>query len=68
MADYEKLASAYIAAHRPAKAIEVLNRVLEEKPTSTLWFMMGHVLYEEENFGKAYSAVDPNARLDGKRP
>ncbi len=66
VADYEKLASAYIAAHRPAKAIEVLNRVLEEKPTSTLWFMMGHVLYEEENFGKAYNAFDQSARLDRK--
>ncbi len=39
--DYEKLASAYIGAHRPAKAIEVLDRALEEKSTSKLWFIMG---------------------------
>ena len=64
--DYEKLASAYIGAHRPAKAIEVLDRALEKKPTSGLWFMMGHVLYEEEDFDKAYNAFDQSARLDRK--
>ena len=64
--DYEKLASAYIGAHRPAKAIEVLDRALEKKPTSGLWFMMGQVLYEEENFDKAYNAFDQSARLDRK--
>ena len=64
--DYEKLASAYIGAHRPAKAIEVLNRALEEKPTSTLWFMMGHVLYEEEKFDKACNAFDQSTRFDAE--
>ena len=63
---YEKLASAYIGAHRPAKAIEVLDKALEKKPTSGLWFMMGHVLYEEENFDKAYNAFDQSARLNSK--
>lgn len=64
--DYEKLASAYIGAHRPAKAIEVLDRALEKKPTSKLWFMMGHVLYEEENFDKAYNAFNQSTRIDPK--
>ncbi len=64
--DYEKLASAYIGAHRPAKAIEVLDKALEKKPTSGLWFMMGHVLYEEENFDKAYNAFNQSARIDPK--
>ena len=64
--DYEKLASAYIGAHRPAKAIEVLDKAIEKKPTSGLWFMMGHVLYEEDNFDKAYNAFDQSARLDRK--
>ena len=63
-ADYEKLASAYIAAHKLAKAVEVLDRALEKKPTSGLWFMMGQVLYEEGNFDKAYNAFDQSARLD----
>ena len=63
---YEKLASAYIGAHRSASAIEVLDRALEKKPTSTLWFMMGHVLYEQGNFNKAYNAFDQSARIDPK--
>jgi tetratricopeptide (TPR) repeat protein len=63
---YEKLASAYIGAYRPAKAIEVLDRALEKKPTSKLWFMIGQVLYEEDNFDKAYNAFDQSARLNSK--
>ncbi|MBW2119506.1 MAG: tetratricopeptide repeat protein [Deltaproteobacteria bacterium] len=63
-ANYEKLASAYIAAHKPAKAIQVLNMALKKKPASGLWFMMGQVLYQEENFDKAYNAFDQSARLD----
>ena len=63
---YEKLASAYIGAHRPAKAIEVLDRALEKKPTSGLWFTMGQVLYEQGNFDKAYNAFNQSARLNSK--
>ena len=63
---FEKLASAYIAAHRTAKAIEVLDRALEKKPTSGLWFMMGQVLYEQGNFDKAYNAFNQSARLNSK--
>ncbi|MEA3415511.1 MAG: tetratricopeptide repeat protein [Thermodesulfobacteriota bacterium] len=63
---YKKLASAYIGAHRPAKAIEVLDRALEKKPTSGHWFMMGQALYEEENFDKAYNAFNQSACLNSK--
>jgi tetratricopeptide (TPR) repeat protein len=63
---YKKLASAYIGAHRSAKAIEVLDRALEKKPTSGLWFMMGQVLYEQGNFDKAYNAFNQSARFDAK--
>ena len=63
---YEKLASAYIGAHRSAKAIEVLDRALEKKPTSGLWFTMGQVLYEQGNFDKAYNAFNQSARLNSK--
>jgi tetratricopeptide (TPR) repeat protein len=62
--DYEKLASAYLAAYKPAKAKQVLTMALEKKPESGLWFMMGQVLYQEENFDKAYHAFDQSARLD----
>ena len=63
---YEKLASAFIAAHRTANAIEVLESTLEQKPTSRLWFMMGQVLYEEGIFDRAYNAFRHSARHDPK--
>jgi tetratricopeptide (TPR) repeat protein len=62
--DYEKLASAYIAAYKPEKAIQVLTVALKKKPTSGLWFMMGQVLYQKEDFDKAYNAFDQSACLD----
>ena len=65
-ADYEKLASAYIAVHKMSNAIDALNRALKKKPTSRLWFMMGQVLYEEEKYKKALNAFDKSARLNPK--
>ena len=65
-ADYEKLVSAYLAAHKPENAIDALNRALNKKPTSKLWFMMGQVLYEEEKFDNACNAFDKSARLNPK--
>ncbi len=64
--DYEKLTSAYISAHRPAKALETLKRVLEKKPTSNLWFMMGQMLYQKYNFDKACNAFKQSTRLNPK--
>ena len=64
--DYEKLASAYISGHRPEKAIETLKRILEKKPTSDLWFMMGQMLYQKYNFDKAWNAFKQSARLNPK--
>lgn len=64
--DYEKLASTYIAAHRLAKAKNALNMALAKKPTFRLWFMTGHMLYEEANFDKAYDAFAQSAILDSK--
>ncbi|MCD6353455.1 MAG: tetratricopeptide repeat protein [Proteobacteria bacterium] len=65
-ADYERLASAYLAAHKPGKAKEALKQALKKKPTYKLWSMLGHVLYEEENFDKAYRAFKQAARLNRK--
>ena len=65
-ANYEKLASAYIAAHKISNAIYALNRALEKRPTSKLWFMMGQILYEEEQFDKACNAFDKSAHLNPK--
>lgn len=61
---YEKLASAYIASHKPAKAIDVLGRAIKKRPTSKLYFMMGQVFYEQEDFEKSYQAFDKSFSLD----
>jgi tetratricopeptide (TPR) repeat protein len=63
---YEKIAAAYIAAHKMANAIDALNRALKEEPTSNLWFMMGQVLYEAEEYEKALNAFDKSAQLNPK--
>ena len=62
--NHEKLASAHIAAHCPAKALEALETALEQKPTSALWFMMGRVLYEKEDFDRAYDAFGHSVKQD----
>ena len=64
--DYEKLASAYLAAHRPVKAREALKRALKKTQTFKLWFMLGQTLYEEEKRIDAYQAFSKAARLDHK--
>ena len=64
--DYEKLASAYITAHKSAKAIETLNRIIEKKPTSNLWFMMGQIFYQKYNFEKACKAFNQSVILNPK--
>ena len=62
--DYEKLASAYMAAHKTAKAMDALDRALEETPTSALWFLKAQLLYEQESFSRAYEAFSQSACLD----
>jgi len=68
-AAYEKLASAYISAHKSARAISILNRALEKRPGPRFWFLLGHVLYSEEEFERSYDAFNQSVRLnreDGK--
>lgn len=64
--DYERLASAYLAAHKPVETKEVLSRALKKKPTYELWSMLGHVLYEEEKWEDSYQAFKKAAPLDRK--
>ena len=65
-ADYERLASVYLAAHRPAKAKDTLERALKKKKTFRLWFLLGQTLYEEERWSDAYQAFSQSANLGHK--
>jgi len=63
-ADYEKLASAYIAAHRPEEALRVLRRALEREPTAKLWSLLGDLHFLQERYAEARDAFRQGARLD----
>ncbi len=65
-ADYERLASVYLAAHRPAKAKDTLERALKKKKTFRLYFLLGQTLYEEERWSDAYRAFSQSANLGHK--
>jgi tetratricopeptide (TPR) repeat protein len=62
--DYEKAASAYLAAHRPDKAAEVLRRGIQHCATSRLWWLLASVCYETEDFEQAIQACTKSSELD----
>ena len=62
----EKLASAYIAAHKQDRAMEVIEEAISQKPDAKLCFMKGQLLYGKRSFDHAYHAFERCARLDPK--
>ncbi len=64
--EYERLASAYLSAHRPDKARRTLTEALKKTPTATLWSLAGDLRYMEGDFDGAYHAFEQSARLDPK--
>jgi predicted Zn-dependent protease len=62
--EYERLASAYLAAHKKGEARKALARALKGKPTPSLWSLVGDLNYMEEDFEGAYHAFEESARLD----
>jgi len=64
--EYERLASAYISAHRTGQARKTLAEALKNKPTPNLWSLVGDLNYMEEDFEGAYYAFEESARLDPK--
>lgn len=56
--DFEKVASAYLAARRSDAAIDVLKRGVGCHPTSRLWWLLAGAYYEQENFEKAMAAFE----------
>jgi tetratricopeptide (TPR) repeat protein len=62
--DFEKLASVYMAAHEPQKALETLERALSEGPTAKLWSLLGDLYYMEGDYEKAYESYASCYGLD----
>ncbi len=62
--EFERLASAYIAGHRPGDARRVLERALGAEPTGKLWTLLGDLLYMEEDYRGAWEAFRESTTLD----
>ena len=64
-ADYERLSSAYLAAHDPERALHVLRRGLEQQPSARLWSLLGDLQYMEGHYEESYQAFCEGADLAG---
>lgn len=62
--DYEKLASAYLAAYDYDAALATLQKALNRQPTVRLWALLGDLHYMDENYNEAYNAFEKCISLD----
>ncbi len=62
--EYERLASAYLAAFKSADALRTLERALQKQPTVRLWSLLGDQHYIDENYEDSYAAYQKCAELD----
>ncbi len=62
--DFEKLASAYLAAYDYDQALSTLKRALARKPTVRLWALLGDLHYMDDNYREAYRAFGECVRMD----
>ena len=64
VADFEMLASAYLAAHDTEAALETLKRAIEEQPSARLWSLLGDLYYMEEDYRASMDAFRMCTELD----
>ncbi len=62
--DFEKLASAYLAAYDYEAALETLKKALSLKPTLRLWSLLGDLHYMNGNHREAYKAFRKCVEFD----
>jgi tetratricopeptide (TPR) repeat protein len=62
--DYEKTAAAYFDARRMDRAIDVLLRGLERRPTAAMWRQLAGIYYENGNFEQACEAFEKTMVVD----
>jgi tetratricopeptide (TPR) repeat protein len=62
--DFERLASAYLAAYEFDAALETINRALRHKETLRLWSLLGDLQYMQKNYDEAYRAFQRCAEID----
>jgi tetratricopeptide (TPR) repeat protein len=62
--EYERLASAHLAAYNYEEAKKTLRRAIEEEPTVRLWSLLGDLHYMQKDYAGAYKAFEKCAELD----
>lgn len=62
--DFERLASAYLAAHDPDTALRTLTLALEKSPTGRLWSLLGDLHYMQENYEESFKAFEKCVTMD----
>jgi tetratricopeptide (TPR) repeat protein len=62
--EYERLSSAYLAAHDSEHALETIQRALKKEPSVRLYSLLGDLYYIEKNHHGAYDAYQHCAALD----
>ena len=61
--DYTRIAAAYIAAHRPDTAEQVLKQAIERKPSDSLWQMLGSIQYNQGRYREASEAFGQSLNI-----
>jgi tetratricopeptide (TPR) repeat protein len=56
--DYENASAAYMAAHCPEKAADVLKQGLTRHSGPGMWWLLGNVLYAQEDYRNAFDAYE----------
>lgn len=62
--EWERLASAYLAAYESEAALATLRQALEREPTVRLWSLLGDLHYMERNYAEAYDAFGQCVAMD----
>ncbi len=62
--DRERLAGAWVAAHRPEEARAALLAALDQTESRRLWILLADLEYQEENWEAALAAYDKATTID----
>jgi tetratricopeptide (TPR) repeat protein len=64
-ADFERLASTFLAAHETPKALRIIQQALAREPTVRLYALLGDLHYMNEEYEPSYAAYRQASELDG---
>lgn len=65
--EWERLASAYLAAYESEAALATIQQALDREPTVRLWSLLGDLHYMEQEYAAAYDAFGECVAMDPER-